>query len=58
MPIQLTNLNEQLQNLQVVYQSAFAANRPIEELAELRIYINEVQEKIAEREKYLADHKN
>ena len=58
MPIELTKLNEQLLNLQVIYQSAFAANKPVEELTELRIHIKEVQDKILEREKFLADRRN
>lgn len=58
MPIELTKLNEQLLNLQVIYQSAFAANKSVEELTELRIHIKEVQDKILEREKFLTDRRN
>jgi hypothetical protein len=54
MPAELINLNEQLQNLQVVFQNALAANKSIEELAELRIQIIEIQDKIIEREKSIA----
>jgi hypothetical protein len=54
MPVELTNLNERLLNLQVVFQSAVAANEPLEYLTILRIMIIETQDKIIEHEKFIA----
>lgn len=58
MPAELINLSEQLQNLQVVFQNALSSNKSIEELAELRIQIVEIQDKIIDSERSFAALRN